>query len=46
MKTYYEVLMNNNYMNSFKTYSEACELKKELERKYRNAKVEIVAYHE
>lgn len=38
----YQVLMNNNYVNSFKNYSEACELRDRLEKKFKNAKILIV----
>ena len=39
--TYYIVTMNNAYINCFKTFSEACELRESLERRFRTAKVEI-----
>ena len=44
MHTYYIVTMNNNYMNSFKTYTDACEFRDNLERRFgRNAKIEIIS---
>lgn len=47
MKTYYIVKMNGSYMNSFKTYTEAAELRDNLERRFgRNVKVEIIACEE
>lgn len=39
----YTVKMNNNYMNAFNTYTEACELRDELQRRFRNARIEIIA---
>lgn len=39
----YQVLMNNNYMNSFTSYIEACELRDMLQKKFKNAKIDIVA---
>ena len=45
MKSYYIVKMNGSYMNSFKNYSKACELRDQLQRKWRNATIEIeIAY--
>ena len=38
----YQVLLNERYMNSFKSYSEACELVERLENKYPNAIVKII----
>ena len=39
----YQVIMNNNYMNSFTNYTEACELRDNLQKKFKNAKIDIVA---
>ena len=38
----YEVRLANNYLNSFETYSEACELRDQILRKFPNAKVEVI----
>lgn len=37
----YIVLLNGSYMNCFKSYSEACELREILERRYGFGKVTI-----
>ena len=37
----YIVLMNGNYMNSFKYYGEAKRLADELRTKFKNCKIEI-----
>jgi hypothetical protein len=39
----YEVRMNGDYMNRFATYSEACELREWIERKWPMATVEIIS---
>ena len=39
----YQVIMNNNYMNSFENYTKACELRDNLQKKFKNAKIDIVA---
>ena len=45
MKSYYIVKMNGSYMNSFKSYKQACELRDQLQRRWRNATIEIeIAY--
>lgn len=41
MKNYYIVELDGSYMNSFNTYSEACELRDELERLYKRNKITI-----
>ena len=41
MKNYYVVTMNGKYMNSFVSYTEACEFREELARKFRSCKVEV-----
>jgi hypothetical protein len=46
MKSYYIVKMNGNYMNSFKKYSDACELRDQLQRRWRNATIEIETAYE
>lgn len=38
----YEVRLGNNYLNKFKTYSEACELRDQILRRFPKAKVEII----
>lgn len=40
----YIVKMNNQYMNSFKDYTDACELRDRLQRQFKNAKVEVIIY--
>lgn len=40
----YVVLLNNTYMNSFKTYGEAVKLAEELRRKFKNVDIEIRRY--
>lgn len=42
MIIFYEVSMNGYYMNSFKSYTEACKLRDDLNRKYPNKKIEIL----
>lgn len=42
----YVVLMNMQYMNSFRTYSEACDLRDKLERDFPNNIIDIVNYDE
>lgn len=39
----YKVLMNNSYMNSFESYSDACDFREWLEIKYKGAKITIVS---
>ncbi len=41
MKMGYIVKMNNQYMNSFKDYTDACELRDRLQRQFKKAIVEI-----
>ena len=41
MKNYYVVTINGRYMNSFVSYTEACEFRDELARKFRNCEVEV-----
>lgn len=41
----YVVEMNGNYMNSFKSYNQAYELRKQLERTFKNARVEIISIY-
>ena len=38
----YQVLLNGSYLNSFKNYSEACELRDNIQRRFKKAKVEII----
>lgn len=38
----YQVLMNNNYMNSFEVYGEAVELMERLTRQFKNANIQII----
>lgn len=38
----YEVIMNNNYLNSFKDYSKAKELQEQMQRKFPKARVQII----
>lgn len=40
----YIVKMNNQYMNSFKDYTDACELRDRLQRHFKNARVEVIIY--
>ena len=42
----YVVLMNMQYMNSFRTYSEACDLRDKLEKDFSNNIIDIVNYDE
>lgn len=42
LKNQYIVKMNGYYMNSFEDYIIACDFRNQLERKYKNAKIEIV----
>lgn len=42
----YEVLMNNNYMNSFKEYGQAKELQEELSNKFPKANITIEIIYE
>ena len=45
MKSYYIVKMNGSYMNSFKKYGDACELREQLHRRFPKAEIEIeIAY--
>ena len=37
----YIVKMNNQYMNSFKNYTDACELRDRLQKQFKKAIVEI-----
>lgn len=37
----YIVKMNNQYMNSFKDYTDACELRDRLQKQFKKATVEI-----
>lgn len=37
----YKVLMNNNYMNSFRFYHQAKRLADELRKKFKNCDIEI-----
>lgn len=39
--TYYVVRMNGSYMNTFYTYSDACDLRANLERRFPNARITI-----
>lgn len=39
----YLVEMNGGYMNSFENYSEACELRDSLQRRFPTARVEIIS---
>lgn len=38
----YQVLLNGGYLNSFKNYSEACELRDNIQRRFKKARVEII----
>lgn len=38
----YTVKMNGGYMNTFKNYSDACDLRDQLERRFPKANVEII----
>ena len=38
----YEVRLNNTYLNSFKNYGEACELRDAIQKRFPKAKVEII----
>lgn len=38
----YEVRLNNAYLNSFKNYGEACELRDAIQKRFPKAKVEII----
>ncbi len=39
MKSIYNVLINGNYINSFKSYTKACELRDQLERQFKKSAV-------
>ena len=39
MKSIYNVLINGNYVNSFKSYIKACELRDQLERQFKKSTV-------
>lgn len=39
----YQVRLNGNYINSFATYSEAVETRDNIQRRFKNARVEIIA---
>lgn len=39
MKSIYNVLINGSYVNSFKSYTKACELKEQLERQFKKSVV-------
>ena len=38
----YVVLMNGKYMNTSKSYSDACDVREMLETKFKNAIIEII----
>ena len=42
----YVVMMNNKYMNSFRYYGDAVDLKDKLDHQHPNAKIEIITYDE
>ena len=39
MKSVYNVLLNGSYVNSFNSYSKACELREQLERQFKKSAV-------
>lgn len=38
----YEVRLNNQYMNSFESYNEACDFRDNILRRFKNAKIDII----
>ena len=42
----YVVLMNGKYMNTYKNYSDACDVRERLENKFKRAVIEIITTEE